>query len=68
MFNFSKLRGLIREKGLTQHDVAQHLKITDNAFSRKIKGKSYFSIKETSEICDLLGIDKDDIGKYFFAT
>ena len=68
MFDFSKLRGRIREKGYTQHDIASFLKISDNALSNKLHGKSFFTIKETADICEFLEIESDDIGKYFFCS
>lgn len=67
MFDFSKLKGLIRERGFTQHDIAEHLHISDNALSFKLNGKTYFTAKEMNDICDLLAIDNNDIALYFFA-
>ena len=67
MFNFSKLKGLMTEKGYSQKDLSEHLGISQNSVSRKLGGKSYFSADETCKIANLLGIDKDEIGIYFFS-
>lgn len=68
MFDFSKLKGRIREKNLSQHSLAQKIGITDNALSFKLNGKSYFTAKEINDICSILGIDQDDISVYFFTV
>lgn len=65
-FNYLKLQGRIKEKGLTQSDVAKAIGLTASTFSIKIGNKSAFTQKEIRQMCDLLEIDKPEIGSYFF--
>ena len=67
MFNFSKLRGLMAEKGYSQRDIARALNINENSMSAKMRGKAYFSAVETCKIANLLGISTEEIGTYFFS-
>jgi cyanate lyase len=65
-FNHLKLQGRIRELGLTHRDVASAIGLTAATFSIKMNGKSAFTQDEIRKMCDLLGIDKHEIGSYFF--
>ena len=42
-FDFSKLKGLIREKKLTQEDMAKEIDVAYSTFNLKINGNAYFS-------------------------
>lgn len=66
-FEFNKLRGRIVEKYRTQREFANALGITKNAFSRKMTGKSGMSQKDIVLWCEMLDIDRDEIGEYFFS-
>ena len=61
-----ELKGLMRTKKVTYHEMAIYLDMALSAFCNKINGKSIFNIVEINKICKKLGIDKDDIPKYFF--
>lgn len=65
-FDFFKLKGLIREKRLTQEDVAKKIGIAYSTFNLKINAKAYFSQDEIYKISNLLEIPKDKIYDYFF--
>lgn len=65
-FDYSKLIGRIREKGLTQGKVAQRIGVSDNTFTSRIKSRTYFCSAEIEEICKLLDIGSSEIGAYFF--
>lgn len=65
-FNYLKLQGRIKEKGLNQSDVAAAIGLTASTFSIKIGNKSAFTQKEIKQMSNLLGIDSADIGSYFF--
>ena len=43
---YSKLKGLMVEKKITQQELAQILKISVSTLNFKINGKSDFSVKE----------------------
>ena len=65
-FCYSKLLGLLKEKGMTQEDLASIIGRTKATLNLKINGKANFTIDEMEKICESLGIAKKDIGKYFF--
>lgn len=67
-FNYQKLRGLIREKGYTQRDVAEVIGVTAGTLSDKLNNKANFSTSEVNSICRMLDIANEEIGVYFFCT
>lgn len=65
MTNTNKLKGLIKEKGLTQDDVADSIGVSRAAFNYKINNKRRgFTVSEIMQLCTLLSIDNKDA--YFF--
>lgn len=66
MFDYSKLRGLMAEKRITQKVLSSVLGISENAFSSKINGISDFQSNEIAELCNYLGIPNTKVGIYFF--
>lgn len=66
MFDYSKLKGRIKEKGLTQEDVAKYIKKGKSTFSLKLNNQSLFVQDEISEIIKLLDISPEEIKEYFF--
>ena len=67
-FNYSKLLGRIKEKGFTQESLAIAIGITASTMSLKLTKKANFSQPEIRNICELLDIQVEQIGEYFFAT
>ena len=65
-FDFSKLKGLIREKKLTQEDMAKEIDVAYSTFNLKINGNAYFSQDEIYKISNFLKIPKEKIYDYFF--
>lgn len=66
-FNHSKLRGKMRELGITQAALADAIGINESTLNAKLNGKAYFSTKEIDKICQVLNIANDEIGAYFYA-
>ena len=66
MARHDKLLGLMREKGLSQRDVAGQLGVCTTTMSRKLAGKSEFRVKEILALAQLLEIRSDDLNSYFF--
>ena len=58
-FNYSKLRGRIKEKFATQAHFAVELNISAASLSDKLNGKSNFSHKEIALACEKLDIPFD---------
>ena len=65
-FDYSKLRGIIREKYKTQGALADELGISAASLSDKLNEKSDFSHGEITLACDKLGIPYERISEYFF--
>lgn len=66
MKDYSKLKGLIREKMGSYDILAKSLNKSTSLISMKLNGKVPFSIDEMDQIIDLLDIDTADIYDYFF--
>ncbi len=65
-FDYSKLRGIIREKFKTQEKFAAELGISSASLSEKLNEKSDFSHSEIVLFCKKLGIQAENIKDYFF--
>lgn len=63
-FDFSRLKGRIREKGLSQEDLAKAIGISTTSLNKKLNNKSDFCLRETFVIGKILSIE--DIAEYFF--
>ena len=68
VFDLSKLKGLIREKGLTQENVAEEIDVAYSTFNLKINGNAFFTQEEIYKISNLLKIPKENIYEYFFTN
>lgn len=66
-FNYSKLRGRIRECNLTQEQLANAIKINKGTLSAKLNGQFAFTITEMLSIGAALNIPKNELYNYFFA-
>ena len=65
-FEYGKLLGRIREKGLTQAQLANFAGMTPGTLSQKLNNQAHFKQKEITDICKALEISADDVGAYFF--
>lgn len=61
------LLGLMRERNITQKDLADTIKMSERALNAKLNGKADFKAREIALICVSCGIDQSEIGNYFFA-
>lgn len=59
MINRNRLYGKIVERGLTQGEVSKMIGISENTFSARMNGRSFFDTKEVEELCVILGITSD---------
>lgn len=66
LYNYSKLLGKIKEKGLTQSQIASAIGKNESTLSAKLNGKFSFTVVEIDAICALLDIGCNEIGSYFF--
>lgn len=67
-YDYSKLLGLIKEKGLTQEAVAREISRNPCTISQKINNKGVFTAAEIDAIRELLGIAIENVGAYFFTV
>ena len=65
-FDYSKLRGKIREIFRTQSTFAKAMGMSTTSLSAKLNNKIEFSQKEIDKASDLLKIKKEEIPVYFF--
>lgn len=66
MYDYSKLRGKIREVFCTQDDFADQLGIGRVSLSKRLTNKLEFSQSEIKRACDLLNIPPEEVSTYFF--
>lgn len=52
----ARIRGLLAEKGITQAQVATHLRLSQTAVSRRLRGETPFDINELASMADLIGV------------
>ncbi len=65
--NYNKLRGRIKEKLGTEGAFARAIGRSQNYITKVFQGKSYFTQADVCRSADILDIDQNDIGIYFFA-
>ena len=65
-FTYNKLRGRIVEKYGTHERFSKALGISKNSLSLKINVKTGFSQGDIIKWSELLDIEVDEIGEYFF--
>lgn len=65
--DYSKLRGRIRERFVTEQAFAEAMEKTISQMSLLLNGKAVWRQVDIKKACDILGIADNDIGQYFFA-
>lgn len=68
MFDYSRLRGKIREVFGTEGEFAKALGISKTSLSDKLNNKVSFTSTEINKACELLDISIRFIPVYFFKT
>lgn len=66
LYDYSKLRGKIREVCGTQDKFSESLGVGRVSLSRRLNNQLEFSQDEILKACDILGINKEDLPAYFF--
>lgn len=62
--SYAKLKGRMREKNITQDDIASILEISMQSVNAKLNGRSSFTIPEAQRIAEVLELENP--GEYFF--
>ena len=65
-FDYSKLRGRIREKFGTEHKFAAAMGMGRVSLSGKLNNEGDFTRKQMLKAAELLQLDANDIPEYFF--
>lgn len=65
-YDYSKLRGLIKEKLKTEGEFARRIGRSQNYLTKVFQNETYLSQKDIQASANVLGISKDNIGTYFF--
>lgn len=68
MVNTNKLKGLLRERGITQADLAKFLELSQPAVNQKINNVRPMTLDEAEKLSTMLEIDAGEFGVYFFAS
>lgn len=63
---FLKLRGRIKEKGLTEQDFAKLINLSRTSLSMRLNGKAAWNLPEIKVICKILSIPDEEVAEYFF--
>lgn len=66
-FKNSKLLGRMKERSITQEQLAKEIGKDKSTVNAKLNGKNAFTTKEIDDICKVLDISNSEIGDYFFA-
>lgn len=67
-YNYSKLLGRMRERGITQEQLSKEVEMNETTLSAKLNNKSQFKAEEMDAICEVLDISNEEISTYFFET
>lgn len=67
-FDYSRLRGKIREKYSTERAFAEDLGLGRASLSQKLNGEVDFTQGQIHRAVRLLGIEPREISSYFFTT
>jgi len=65
-FDFSKLRGKIREKFGSEQKFAEAMGLSHVSLSAKLNNRVPFTAPEINKVCELLSIPVEFIPVYFF--
>lgn len=65
-FDLNKLKGLMKEKNMTQEDIANSIRISKSTLNLKLNGNALFSQSEIYLISNLLSIPGEQYKEYFF--
>ena len=68
MLNTEMIKARMKEKKVTQKEIADLLGVAPPTVSQKVNGIRPMDLEEARAIADKLDIDSSDFGTYFFAS
>lgn len=66
MINSNKIKGRMKEKQITQAELARYLHISQPACCQKLNNIRQLTLDEANGICEILDIEPEHFGSYFF--
>lgn len=66
MYNYSRLLGLMREKNITQENLAEYVGISEVTLNKKLNNNSQFKQNEMVSILNVLALPITDVVTIFF--
>jgi hypothetical protein len=66
IYDYSKLLGRMREKKVTQVDLAKEIGLSETSINFSLGNKRPFKQDEISSICSFLAIPISEVEDYFF--
>lgn len=66
MYNYSKLLGLMREKNITQENLAEYVGMSEVTLNKKLNNNSQFKQNEMVSILNVLALPITDVVTIFF--
>lgn len=66
LYDYSKLKGRIKECFSTQAEFAQKLGISDTSLSYKLNNKTVFDQDQIEESIDIFNLNPKEVMEYFF--
>lgn len=66
-YNYSRLLGKMREKGLTQVNLGKIIGLSETSLNFSLNNKRDFRQDEMLKICEVLDIPIEEVDTYFFA-
>lgn len=66
--DYTKLLDRAREKGQNQKSLAALIGLSESHLCRKLSGEYAFKQSEISTLCDVLNIEGEEIGSFFFCA
>lgn len=65
-YNYSKLKGRIRESFSTQSEFAKRLNISDTSLSYKLNNRTVFDQDEITDCIEIFNLNPKETMEYFF--
>lgn len=65
MKTYHKLKCRMFERGVTQHDIAAEIGVTQAWVNRRFTNRTPWSLQDVYAVCDILAIPYSEIGSYW---
>lgn len=63
---YKELRRRIEDADLLMHELAEQINISPQSLSNKLSGRAQWKTRDVVAICQVLGIPRSEVGRYFF--